>query len=124
MAIARFPSFVIDCPDAAALGAFYGTLLDWKVETSPGWADIRADNGNCISFQQVDPYTPPQWPGQQMPQQMHLLPGVPRPGRAPLLPLRELTQPAEVGPARRRGAYSRCGDARRAADAFIGAGRA
>ena len=72
MAIARFPSFVIDCPDAHALGAFYGALLDWKVEVSPGWADIRADNGNCISFQQVEPYTPPQWPAQEVPQQMHL----------------------------------------------------
>jgi predicted enzyme related to lactoylglutathione lyase len=72
MAIARFPSFVIDCPDAHALGAFYGTLLDWKVEVSPGWADIRADNGNCISFQQVESYTPPQWPAQEVPQQVHL----------------------------------------------------
>jgi predicted enzyme related to lactoylglutathione lyase len=72
MAIARFPSFVIDCPDAGALAAFYGKLLDWKVETSPGWADIRADYGQCISFQQVEPYTPPQWPAQEVPQQMHL----------------------------------------------------
>ena len=72
MAIARFPSFVIDCPDAHALSAFYGTLLDWKVEVSPDWADIRADNGNCISFQQVESYTPPQWPAQGVPQQMHL----------------------------------------------------
>jgi predicted enzyme related to lactoylglutathione lyase len=72
MAIARFPSLVIDCPDAGALAAFYGRLLDWKVETSPGWADIRADYGQCISFQQVEPYTPPQWPAQEVPQQMHL----------------------------------------------------
>jgi predicted enzyme related to lactoylglutathione lyase len=72
MAIARFPSFVIDCPDAGVLAAFYGALLDWKVETSPGWAEIRADNGQCIDFQQVDPYTPPRWPGQEVPQQVHL----------------------------------------------------
>jgi hypothetical protein len=72
MAIARFPSFVIDCPDPEALGAFYGALLDWKVELSPGWADIRADSGQCISFQQVADYTPPRWPGQDAPQQMHL----------------------------------------------------
>jgi hypothetical protein len=25
-----------------------------------------------ISFQQVEAYTPPNWPGQQVPQQMHL----------------------------------------------------
>lgn len=45
MAIARFPSIVLDCPDAGALAAFYGALLDWKAEVSPDWADIRADNG-------------------------------------------------------------------------------
>ena len=72
MAIAQFPGFVIDCPDAAALATFYGTMLDWKINTSPDWADIRAENGNCISFQQVDDYRPPVWPGQDVPQQMHL----------------------------------------------------
>ncbi|HLK44222.1 MAG TPA: VOC family protein, partial [Thermoleophilia bacterium] len=43
MAIARFPSIVIDCPDAAALAAFYSAMLDWKVEVAPGWVEIRAD---------------------------------------------------------------------------------
>ncbi|HEU4676999.1 MAG TPA: VOC family protein [Motilibacteraceae bacterium] len=71
MAIARFPSFVIDCPDPAALAAFYGALLDWKVETSPGWADVRGD-GQCVGFQQVEHFTAPSWPGQDVPQQMHL----------------------------------------------------
>jgi predicted enzyme related to lactoylglutathione lyase len=72
MAIARFPSFVLDCPDPVALATFYGALLDWKVEASPDWAEIRADNGQCICFQPVDDYTPPRWPGQDVPQQMHL----------------------------------------------------
>jgi len=72
MAIARFPSFVIDCPDAAALGTFYGTMLDWKVEASDGWADVRSEDGQCISFQQVEAYSPPVWPGRDVPQQMHL----------------------------------------------------
>ena len=72
MAIARFPSLVIDCPDAAASASFYAAMLDWQIEIKPNWADIRADYGQCISFQQVEDYTPPQWPGQQVPQQMHL----------------------------------------------------
>jgi predicted enzyme related to lactoylglutathione lyase len=72
MAIARFPSIVLDCPDARALATFYGALLDWKVDASDDWAEIRADYGQCICFQQVEGYTPPQWPGQQLPQQMHL----------------------------------------------------
>lgn len=71
MAIARYPSFVFDCPDAGALASFYGALLGWEVEASDDWADIRTD-GNCISFQQIEGYTPPAWPGQDAPQQLHL----------------------------------------------------
>ena len=72
MAIARFPTVVLDCPDPAALAAFYGALLDWKVEVSPDWAEIKADYGDSIGFQQVENYTAPRWPGQEVPQQMHL----------------------------------------------------
>jgi len=72
MAIARYPSIVIDCPDPAALARFYGAMLDWKTDISPGWGEIRAEYGQCITFQQVEDYTPPRWPGQQVPQQMHL----------------------------------------------------
>jgi predicted enzyme related to lactoylglutathione lyase len=72
MAIARYPNFVIDCPDAEALGTFYAALLDWKTELSPGWAKVTAENGQCICFQQVEDYTAPRWPAQQVPQQMHL----------------------------------------------------
>jgi predicted enzyme related to lactoylglutathione lyase len=71
MAIARFPSIVLDCPDPGALAAFYGALLDWKAEVSDGWAEVRSDSG-CISFQQVADYARPRWPGQDGPQQMHL----------------------------------------------------
>ncbi|HSN44567.1 MAG TPA: VOC family protein [Propionibacteriaceae bacterium] len=72
MAIARFPSIVIDCPDPAVLGTFYGALLDWNVEISDDWADVKADFGQCISCQKVDHYTAPIWPAQEVPQQMHL----------------------------------------------------
>ena len=72
MAIARFPSVVIDCPDPAALAAFYGAMLDWPADVSGDWADVRAESGQCISFQQVQDYTPPGWPAQEIPQQMHL----------------------------------------------------
>jgi predicted enzyme related to lactoylglutathione lyase len=72
MAIARFPSVVLDCPDPAALAAFYGTMLDWKSEVSADWAEIRADYGQCICFQQVENYKPPKWPTQEVPQQFHI----------------------------------------------------
>src|SRR3954452_4908920 len=124
MAIARLPSIVLDCPEPRILAAFYGAMLDWKVDVSSDWADVRADYGQCISFQKVDGYTAPQCPSQEVPQQMHLdvmvddldvaeaavlelgatkheppaghvVPRVPRPCGAPLLSLRGLTRPTE-----------------------------
>lgn len=73
MAVAEFPGFVLDCPDPRQLAEFYGTLLDWRVTGDQEWAEIRPDGGGtCISFQAVSDYRPPQWPGQQVPQQVHL----------------------------------------------------
>ena len=72
MAIARFPSVVIDCPDPAALAEFYGALLGWPVDLSDDWAEIRAEYGQLIAFQQVEGYVAPRWPTQEVPQQMHL----------------------------------------------------
>ncbi len=72
MAIARYPSLVIDCPDPVALATFYGALLDWPVTTWEDGAQIRADYGDSIGFQKVVDFTPPAWPGQDRPQQMHV----------------------------------------------------
>jgi hypothetical protein len=73
MAIAQFPAFVIDCPDAKVLADFYGALLGWEVNGDAEWAEIRpADGSACISFQQVADFRAPEWPGQDVPQQMHL----------------------------------------------------
>lgn len=73
MTIARFPGLVIDCPDPAALAGFYGELLGWNLKDDGDWAEIRPEDGsNCISFQQVEDYRAPEWPGQALPQQMHL----------------------------------------------------
>ncbi|MPN58512.1 hypothetical protein SDC9_206217 [bioreactor metagenome] len=54
------------------MAGFYGSLLEGKVDLDDGWADVRVDDGQCISFQQVDDYRPPVWPGQEVPQQAHL----------------------------------------------------
>jgi predicted enzyme related to lactoylglutathione lyase len=73
MAIARFPVVVLDCPDPQTLAEFYGTLLDWKVEQGgDDWWSARAEYGDSLGFQKVADYTPPQWPGQDVPQQMHI----------------------------------------------------
>ncbi|WP_459983833.1 VOC family protein [Nocardioides sp. AN3] len=75
MAIARYPSFVYDCPDAGRLARFYGALLGWQVneDEDGGWAEIRSEDGSgCLCFQRVEDYRAPQWPGQEVPQQLHL----------------------------------------------------
>jgi len=73
MAIAAYPSFVLDCPDPGVLARFYGALLDWEVSVDDDgtWAEIRGA-GQCLCFQQVEDYTAPSWPGQDQPQQVHL----------------------------------------------------
>jgi predicted enzyme related to lactoylglutathione lyase len=73
MALARFPSFVLDCADPERLADFYGSLLDWKVTADADWGDVRNEAGDqCISFQRVEGFRRPEWPGQDVPQQMHL----------------------------------------------------
>ncbi|WP_433365715.1 VOC family protein [Actinoplanes sp. CA-142083] len=72
MAIARMPLLAIDCPDPGALARFYGAMLDWKIDDAANPASVCAENGQCIAFHQVADYTPPTWPTQERPQQMHL----------------------------------------------------
>ncbi|MFC9688867.1 VOC family protein [Kribbella sp. NPDC056951] len=73
MAIAMYPSFVMDCPDPAVLARFYGELLGWTVKADETWGEIRSEDGSsCICFQPVQDFKAPAWPGQDVPQQMHL----------------------------------------------------
>lgn len=72
MAIARNPVVMLDCPDPQILAEFYGALLGWTVGAGEEWWSIRSETGASMSFQRVADYRPPQWPGQESPQQMHL----------------------------------------------------
>ena len=73
MAIARNPQLVLDCPDPTAQAEFYGALLGWqpKVDPDGSWATVHSGE-QYIHFQRVEGFTAPQWPGQEVPQQMHL----------------------------------------------------
>src|SRR3712207_2701888 len=73
MAIAFNPQFVLDCPDPTAMAEFYGALLGWPAKTAPdgGWATVHSGD-HFIHFQRVEGFTAPRWPGQEVPQQMHL----------------------------------------------------
>lgn len=76
MAIARFQLVAIDCPDPVSLAAFYSAITGWPPTTPhadyPEWVQLRPEGGATIAFQRVEDYRPPEWPGQEHPQQMHL----------------------------------------------------
>ena len=72
MAIAHTPLLMLDCPDPRTLAEFYAAVLDWTVEEGDEWWSIHGEHGQSLNFQRVEGYTPPRWPGQDAPQQMHL----------------------------------------------------
>ena len=74
MAIGRLHHVIIDCPDPAALAAFYSELLGLPVTyQSDDWVVIaRSDTNSGIAFQLAPDHQPPRWPDPQRPQQFHL----------------------------------------------------
>lgn len=76
--VSQFIAAVIDCPEPRKLAAFYQALTGWAVtyENDDEVVAIGPAGGDGahpdISFQRVDGYTAPTWPGQQVPQQFHL----------------------------------------------------
>jgi predicted enzyme related to lactoylglutathione lyase len=65
----------IDCPDPRALAAFYSAIVGWPIDEGSSdeeWVTLASDTGATLGFQRVDGYQPPQWPGQEHPQQEHL----------------------------------------------------
>ncbi len=67
-------AITIDCSDAIRLANFYAKLTGGEVTYSDpesGHAQTTVGSGT-LNFQQVHSYTPPQWPGQEHPQQFHL----------------------------------------------------
>ncbi len=76
MAIARLQLTAIDCPDPVSLAAFYAAITGWPLTTPhedyPDWVQLMSDAGATLAFQKVEGFQPPQWPGQEHPQQLHL----------------------------------------------------
>ena len=65
---------VLDCPDPAALAAFYSALLGLPVTYDDGdWAVVAADDRSSgLAFQRAPGNPPPTWPDPAVPQQFHL----------------------------------------------------
>ncbi|MER7051818.1 MULTISPECIES: VOC family protein [unclassified Streptomyces] len=70
----RLAAITLDCPDPPALAAFYqqATGLEPHPESDAGFAGLNREDGLFIGFQRVDDYRAPVWPGQDVPQQLHL----------------------------------------------------
>lgn len=64
----------IDCSDAGRLADFYANLTGGEVthrDDESGHAQASIPGGT-LNFQRVNSFSPPQWPGQEHPQQFHL----------------------------------------------------
>jgi catechol 2,3-dioxygenase-like lactoylglutathione lyase family enzyme len=71
--IGRLHHVVMDCPDPAALAAFYSELIGLPVTfRSDDFVVVsRDDKTSGVAFQLVGDYRPPQWPDPVEPQQIH-----------------------------------------------------
>lgn len=73
--IARLAWTAVDCHDPRALAEFYSAITGWPIDeqaSDADWVSLTSDVGATLGFQRVDDYQPPQWPGQEHPQQEHL----------------------------------------------------
>ncbi|TCK27004.1 VOC family protein [Pseudonocardia endophytica] len=77
MPIAKLSLTALDCPDTLALALFYSRITGWPVadDSHPGWAELESGGaGATLAFQLVEDgeFRPPEWPGQEHPQRMHV----------------------------------------------------
>ena len=72
--IGRLHHVVIDCPDPAALAAFYAELIGLPITWQADDFVVIAPNDTTsgIAFQLAPNHQPPRWPDPERPQQFHL----------------------------------------------------
>jgi catechol 2,3-dioxygenase-like lactoylglutathione lyase family enzyme len=72
--IGRRHHVVLDCPDPAALAAFYSALLGQPITyRSDDWVVVADDDTTSgLAFQRAPGHRPPTWPDPAVPQQFHL----------------------------------------------------
>jgi catechol 2,3-dioxygenase-like lactoylglutathione lyase family enzyme len=72
-AAARIELVALDAPDVRSLASFYTELTGGDVvQDAPDWITVRLVSGQQIAFQLAPDHVPPEWPGQERPQQFHL----------------------------------------------------
>ncbi|WP_329466841.1 VOC family protein [Streptomyces sp. NBC_01431] len=73
--IRKLQAIALDCADPVRLAEFYADLLGGRVvadQDDAEWVEVHGFEGTPLACQRVDGYQPPEWPGQQHPQQLHL----------------------------------------------------
>ena len=70
---ARVAVVAFDAADIEALTDFWTKLTGWEVTgRDDDWITVRTGAGQDVAFQKAPDHVPPQWPGQEHPQQFHL----------------------------------------------------
>ncbi|ADD42466.1 VOC family protein [Stackebrandtia nassauensis] len=71
--IGKLQLVALDAADITGLSRFYRDLAGWtEAEGEDGWIVLDTHDGWQVALQEVPDHKPPQWPGQDLPQQAHL----------------------------------------------------
>jgi predicted enzyme related to lactoylglutathione lyase len=71
--IGKLDVVVLDAADYKGLAAFYSALAGWtQVDEDVDWLTLATADGWKVAIQLAPDHRPPQWPGQERPQQAHL----------------------------------------------------
>ena len=69
----RLEMVAFDAPDIEKLASFYAELAGWEVvRKESDWITMKMGEAGELAFQLAPDHVPPQWPGQERPQQFHL----------------------------------------------------
>jgi catechol-2,3-dioxygenase len=69
----RLELAAFDARDIARVASFYAELTGGEIARKESdWITIRTGDGQELAFQLAPDHVPPQWPGQERPQQFHL----------------------------------------------------
>ncbi|MFI5781986.1 VOC family protein [Nocardia sp. NPDC051570] len=71
-AIARFGAIALDSRDPRRLGQFYRALLDFEVRFESDELIALQGAGVLLTIERVEDHRAPDWPGNEVPKQMHL----------------------------------------------------
>ena len=71
--VARLTVVALDCRSPRELAEFYSAVTGWTIgKVDDDWIELASDGAVTIAFQLAPDHQPPDWPGDEHPQQLHL----------------------------------------------------